>query len=197
MPEQTSNPGSAGISEPSTAMVELIHPLEDFYRRSGVSLPPWQQIDGEEVPEPYKRLLVHSSDMTSTLERFYEEPVHVRVLSSRQEADEYFREVVLRTEKDKPIEFGAIKINLALCTEDARRQILEERWPLGRILKDCGMHYSSWPKAFLKVASDRLINSALNLKGANVLYGRRNTLLNAEEQSLAEIVEILPPVELG
>jgi hypothetical protein len=193
MPEQTSNQ-----AEPHTpaAIIALAHPLDDFYKRSGMSLPPLQQVDGEEVPEPYKRLLVHSSDMTSTLERFYEEPVHLRVVSSRHEGDEYFREVVLCTEKEsKPVEFGAIKINLGLFSDRARKHILQEHWPLGRILKDCGITYSSWPKAFLKLASDRLINSALNLNGAHVLYGRRNTLLNGDGQPLAEIVEILPPVE--
>jgi chorismate-pyruvate lyase len=177
-------------------MAALAHPLDDFYSRSDAPLPPLQQIDGEELPEPYKRLLVHSHDMTSTLENYHKEVIHVRVLSSRQQGDDYFREVVLCTESEsKPVEFGAIKINLALFPVKARQLIHQEHWPLGRILRDYGLSYSSWPKAFLKVASDRLINSALNLKGANVLYGRRNTLLNAKEQPLAEIVEILPPME--
>ena len=194
MPEQPSTKQTE--STPASPIIALVHPLDDFYNRSGVPLPPLQQVDGEEVPEPYKRLLVHSSDMTSTLENFYEEPVHVRVLSRKQDGNDYFREVVLCTEGDsKPVEFGAIKINLALFPEAAKKQILEEQWPLGRILKDCAVTYSSWPKAFLKIASDRLINTALGLKGAHVLYGRRNTLLNANDQSLAEIIEILPPVE--
>jgi len=195
MPERTTNPGETAAST-SLPLAGLVHPLEDFYKRSGLPLPPLQQIDGEEVPEPYKRLLVHSSDMTSTLERFYEEPIEIRVLSRRQEGDDYFREVILRTQKaEKPVEFGAIRIHLSRYPAQAREQILAEHWPLGRILKDCGVGYSSWPKAFLKLASDRLINTALNLKGANVLYGRCNTLLNPEEQTLAEIVEILPPTD--
>ena len=194
MPEQT--PANHTTGAPVSPIIALVHPLDDFYNRSGVPLPPLQQIDGEEVPDPYKRLLVHQSDMTSTLENFYDEAVHLRVLSRKQEGDDYFREVVLCTEREsKPVEFGAIKINLALFPEQAREQILQERWPLGRILKDCGVRYSSWPKAFLKMASDRLINAALCLKGAHVLYGRRNTLLNAEDQVLADIVEILPPTE--
>ena len=38
-----------------------------------------------------------------------------------------------------------------------------------------------------------LINDALKLTGAQVLYGRRNTLFDPKGRSLAEIVEILPP----
>jgi hypothetical protein len=34
----------------------------------------------------------------------------------------------------------------------------------------------------------------LHLQGAHVLYGRRNTLSNPAGKSLAEIVEILPPI---
>ena|SRR6185503_12608671 len=196
MPEKTSRFQNDPADSPSLPFAALVHPLEDFYKRGGLPLPPLQQVDGEEVPEPYKRLLVHSNDMTSTLERFYEEPIQIRVLSRRQEGNHYFREVVLCTQTEsKPVEFGAIRIHLAHFPDQAKQQILEEHWPLGRILKDCAVSYSSWPKAFLKLASDRLINTALNLKGAHVLYGRCNTLLNAEELTLAEIVEILPPAE--
>ena len=39
------------------------------------------------------------------------------------------------------------------------------------------------------------INEALRLSGANVLYGRRNTLYDPEGRPLAEIVEILPPAK--
>jgi hypothetical protein len=33
----------------------------------------------------------------------------------------------------------------------------------------------------------------LGLTGAHLLYGRRNSLVNPASESLAEIVEILPP----
>ena len=35
----------------------------------------------------------------------------------------------------------------------------------------------------------------LGLTGAQVLYGRRNTLFDADDRPLAEIVEILPPAK--
>jgi hypothetical protein len=60
-------------------------------------------------------------------------------------------------------------------------------------LKECAIAYASQPKAFLRIASDKLIDKVLDLTGAHVLYGRRNTLSDAAGQSLAEIVEILPP----
>ena len=116
------------------------------------------------------------------------------MLGRERRGDEYFREVVLHLDDtEKPVEFGAIKIHLDRFAPPARQLILDERWPLGHILKDCALAYTSSPNAFLRIASDKLVNSVLDLTGAHVLYGRRNTLSDAAGQALAEIVEILPP----
>lgn len=172
----------------------IAYPLNDFYARNGQLLPPLEEIDPETIPEPYKGLLVHQNDMTSTLEHHHAGKIHLRVIGKLVRGGEYFREVALLVEgSEKPVEFGAIKINLDHFPETARDRILEEHWPLGRILKETRMSFTSEPRAFLRVASDKLINSVLNMSGAHLLYGRRNTLYNASGQSLAEIVEILPP----
>lgn len=178
----------------ASSPVSLAHPLDEFYARNQTPLPPLEQVDGEEVPQPYQGLLVHESDMTSTLEQFHGGPVELQVLSRKQEGLAYCREVVLRlSSTGQPVEFGAIKIDLDLFPQEARQRILEERWPLGRILKESGIEFASRPVAFLRMASDPLINEVLQLSGAQVLFGRRNTLWNTAGRSLAEIVEILPP----
>jgi chorismate-pyruvate lyase len=181
---------------PSTASAgqSIAHPLDEFYARSGLNLPPLDQVDGEAVPEPYKLLLVHERDMTSTLENFHKTSIHLRLISRQQRGDEYYREVVLALDgSEKPVEFGAIKIHLNRFSEPARQEILREQFPLGHILKDFGIEYQSHPRAFLRIASDKTINGLLALSGAHLLYGRRNTLLNPADEPLAEIVEILPP----
>src|SRR2546429_46197 len=129
------------LVSPSTPanLTANIHPLDAFYARAGLPLPPFGEIDGEAVPEPYKALLVHREDMTPTLERFHRQDIHLRVLGRRRNDDEYFREVVLLLDgSDQPVEFGAIKINLKLFSAAARAQILEERRPLGHILEELG-----------------------------------------------------------
>ncbi len=193
---------SAAISSTATRAAPgkfvLAHPLDEFYAQMGLTLPPLQQLDGEAVPQPYKRLLVHQNDMTPTLENFHGRDIHLRLLGRRRKGNGYFREVVLLLDgTDQPVEFGAIKIHLDRFVPEVRRQILEERRPLGHVLQECGVKHSSRPKAFLRLASDHLINQALQLSGANVLYGRRNTLFDPQERPLAEIVEILPPVAEG
>ena len=91
------------------------------------------------------------------------------------------------------VEFGAIKIALDRYPAAARKDILAERLPLGTILAKYRIAHTSRPKAFLKIASDDFINKALGIAGEHALFGRRNTLSNPAHESLAEIVEILPP----
>ena len=45
--------------------------------RAGMTLPRIERIDSESVPEPYKSLLVHSQDMTPTLEEFHGDTIHL------------------------------------------------------------------------------------------------------------------------
>ena len=181
---------------PAPKKIALAHPLDDFYAQMGLPLPPLQQVDGESLPQTYKQLLVHHDDMTPTLEKFHGRDIHLRLLGRRRRGNGYFREVILLLDgTDQPVEFGAIKIFLDRFAPEARRQILEEQRPLGRIMQECAVKHSSRPKAFLRLASDHFINQALRLTGAHVLYGRRNTLFDPQDRPLAEIVEILPPVE--
>ncbi len=176
----------------------MIQPLDELYAAAGQPLPPWQVINGEDVPEPYKTLLVHRDDMTPTLEKFHKGSIHLRVLGRRQNDNEYSREVVLLLNgANTPVEFGAIKIYLDRFPAAARTLILGEYRPLGTILRECAIAHTSRPKGFLKLASDRLIAEVLGISGAHMLYGRRNTLFDTEERPLAEIVEILPPVVQG
>jgi chorismate-pyruvate lyase len=174
----------------------LTHPLDDFYGSAGVPLPPVAEVEGLDVPEPYRGLLVHQHDMTSTLEKFHGKRIHLHLHGKRQAGEDYFREVVLQLDgSNQPVEFGAIHIHLDRFPTEARQWILQEYLPLGRILNENGMRYTSRPMAYLRFASDRIINELLGLKGAHLLYGRRNQLLDAHERPLAEIIEILPPAE--
>jgi chorismate-pyruvate lyase len=182
--------------DPSTS--SPLHPLDVFYSLLNRGLPPWNVVERREVPEPYRRLLVHVNDMTPTLEKFHGCDIHLHVLGRRRLEDEYFREVVLELDRnDEPVEFGAIKIHLNMFSAEAQKAILLERRPLGHILADCHVLHSDKPSAYIRVASDELINGALKLSGAHVLYGRRNTILSEGGEPLAEIVEILPPVKAG
>src|SRR5262245_38177094 len=147
------------LSSSSPAALPIAHPLDEFYAKMGKPLPRIEQVTGDEVPEPYRTLLVHNDDMTPTLEKFFRESLHLRVFRREYRNDFYYREVTLVLDSnEQPVEFGAIKINLALFSPDARRQIREERLPLGHILEQCAIAQTSWLKALLVMVSVDFIN---------------------------------------
>lgn len=171
------------------------YPLDEFYRRAGLNLPLVECIPREGLPEPYQSLLAHEKDMTPTLEDFHGEAIHLEVLDSVCNQEEVLREVLLVLDASKkPVAFGAIRIRLPLFDAAARTRILEGRLPLGTILKLHGVGHFSRPRAFLKVAPDRVIDEALGPDTFGKLYGRQNLLVTPSGETLAEIVEILPPV---
>lgn len=171
-----------------------IYPLDESYAARGETAPTVDRIDGAEVPEPYRSLLVHKTDMTSTLEKFYGETLHVEVLTRDVRDNECCREVALVLDRTKKhVEFGAIKIFLDMFPPEAREEILRAQQPLGRILSLFNIPFFSRPRAFLRLTSDKFIDTALQLQWPQLLYGRSNSLVDARERPLAEIVEILPP----
>jgi chorismate-pyruvate lyase len=185
------------MKEPAMEPVKVLplaFPLDDFYARAGLRLPVIETIEPVAIPEPYRSLLVHHNDMTPTLSAYYARIIHLRVLSRQQRDEFYFREVVLLADgREDPVEFGAIRINLGRFAPKTRRHILDERVPLGDLLRMHSVPHSSQPKAFFRLEADALMADALRLAQPEVLYGRRNTLLDAAHRPVAEVVEILPP----
>ncbi len=175
--------------------MNLLFPLNLFYEQLGLSLPAIEQVSGAEVPEPYRRLLVHDDDMTPTLEAFYGERVDLKVLGRRVNDETLSREVLLtQNSNGRAVEFGAILIHLAHYPPDAREAIMAGGLPLGTILAKFRVAHLSCPQAFVRVQSDPTINEALGLpEGTHTLYGRRNIHATVDKRVLADILEILPP----
>ena len=172
--------------------ISLLKPLADFY--TGRPLPEVRFIEASHMPPAYRRLLDHSHDMTSTLQRYHGEEIRVHVLESRQDDIRYQREVLLVTrDTRRTVEFGAIQILLEPFPLAAQREIFRAEMPLGAILQSFGIEYQSHPRAFLEIQSDDVMNAALTLSHTQTLYGRCNEITNKEGQVLAGIVEILPP----
>jgi chorismate-pyruvate lyase len=172
-------------------------PLAVFYDGIGLSLPSVREVTAEEIPEPGRQLLAHERDMTSTLEEFHGARTHLRVLQSLTRAGVYQRQVVLALDgTQQPVEFGAITIELAMLPPAARSAVIAARRPLGGILSEHGIEFVSRPRTFIRVASDDVIGRALGLRAPATLYGRCNTLFDPAGQTIADIVEILPPAPI-
>lgn len=180
----------------AAAGVDLLYPLTLFCQSGGHSLPSFEIIEGAEMPEPYRALLVHRGDMTSRLEEFHGTPMVVEVLHREQSDEGYRREVVLRGEETgEAVEYGAIEIDLAAFDGQLRRLILEEHLPLGGLLNHFGVEYRSEPRAFFRLGSDAVMQRVFSMPQADVFYGRSNLLFGEEDRLLARIVEVLRPAE--
>lgn len=173
---------------------DWLFPLDEFYKREGRALPRVERVAPESIPEPERSLLVHDNDMTPTLEAFHGSDIHIEVWGREVQGPEYYREVVLRLDRDqRPVEFGVNRIRLDRFAPRERRLILDEYVPLGRILHLGRVPHRGGPRAFLKVWADDLMRRALGLSRPVLLYGRRNTIANPAGEPLSEIVEILAP----
>jgi chorismate-pyruvate lyase len=171
---------------------DLFYPLNEFYALSRLPLPSVIEVEGPDIPEPYRNLLAHDRDMTPTLEDAYGGRIELRVLNHSLREDLLSRQIVLTTE-GKAVAFGAIKIYLQHFPPGARALVLEMKQPLGAILRSEAIAHNSHPAAYFRVHADKLINDALGLTGATLLYGRQNVLTDSAGHTLATVIEIMMP----
>lgn len=177
-------------------ITNLLYPLTDFYAQAGTESPRVEVIDGASMPEPYRGLLVHERDMTPTLEAFCGGPIHLDTLRVRRTPKALYRQVLLAPDRGgPPVEFGAIRIELDRFDKRPRELITGCRKPLGAILRDVEIPHSSRPTAFFLIEPDAVIRDALKLTNGPTLYGRHNVISNNSGETLAEVVEILPPLQ--
>src|SRR5262245_50947553 len=104
-PTRARDPWKVRLPRPS--MNGILYPLDVVYRRAGILPPGARSIRAEDVPMPYRRLLVHQDDMTMTLERFVGGRVLLRTLSTFARKPWYYRRVLLSdAESGRPVEMG-------------------------------------------------------------------------------------------
>ncbi|MCS1410234.1 MAG: hypothetical protein M2R45_03425 [Verrucomicrobia subdivision 3 bacterium] len=169
--------------------------LAEALARHGAGQAELATLPGDEMPEPYRRLLVHDADMTSTLKRFHEDTLSLKVLHLEVLETELQREVLLCRDLDRrPVEYGVIRIVLTAFELPAREAILEGAVPLGQILDTFGVEYVSQPNEYFQLGSNAYIGSCLADGDEADRFGRVNTLSQPSGGTLAEVVEILPVV---
>jgi chorismate-pyruvate lyase len=168
-------------------------PIHFFYEKSGLPLPDFLFMPGEEIPYPYRSLLVHSNDMTPTLAAFHHSKLYLEVHEHESSEAFVMRLVTLHAAaSDVPVEYGAIAIQLSGLPEEMQAHVIAGSKPLGALLGEFGVEHYGSPSAYFAVPADDRIAKALNQRPGEILYGRCNHLLDREGIVFADIVEILP-----
>ena len=122
-------------------MIELPEQIQELRGASllrGVDLA-W--IEPSKMEMPYRELLFHSRDMTSTLAKFHGAEIELRVIQeSRREGSD--GRGGLLSAGEKPVEYGWIEVNLDHFDDMLREKVLGGMQPLGGILNDSGFRVS-------------------------------------------------------
>lgn len=193
MHDTLENMSLGSIPEDEHLAMSWLLPFHFFYERRDLDIPDLQFIDGDDMPDGDRQLLVHENDMTPTLTDHHGSKLGLQLLD--KEANDLFmmRLVILRRHDNLlPVECGAIAIHLEQFDPEIRDMIQACEIPLGAILQEFNIPHFGRPRGFFKLEADDLVANALGEEPGQVLYGRCNELCNPEGFTLADVVEVLP-----
>ncbi|MBN12127.1 MAG: hypothetical protein CMI17_03875 [Opitutaceae bacterium] len=169
--------------------------LERIVDELSLSAGSFHWIEGSEMPVPYRDLVVHNKDMTSTLADLHSSGIGLEVLNETNERSGHVREVVLFADPTgKPVEYGAIRIQLDHFRPEVSKAIVEGKELRGSTLNRMQYTYASRPKGFFLIQAPLVCQKRFGCSEDSLLYGRYNQLFNNEENETASFIEILPLV---
>jgi chorismate-pyruvate lyase len=152
-------------------------------------------IAGDQMPEPYHRLLVHTHHMTVTVERFYEDKVDVKVLKVRRDGDDYARKILLTLKNTgRVVQFGMPRVNLSLLSQIVRDEIVAGGTPLGRVLINNHVLRRIEPIAYLEVTLGPVLAGQFDVPPGTRTYGRTGVIFTNEQPAI-EVLEVLAPIQ--
>jgi len=160
---------------------------------SADDLPEYELVPADEVPEPYHGLLVHEQHMTVTVETYHGGAVDVRILGRHYQGDSYARKILLVLQAShRVVQFGIMKINLGLCGQAVRDEIVAGKTPLGRILIEHDVLRRIEPTAYLRVIPGSAMMEWFRLDRPKPTYGRL-ARIHYNEQPAVELLEVVAP----
>jgi chorismate-pyruvate lyase len=150
-------------------------------------------VAADEVPEPYRKLLVHEHHMTVTVEAHHGDLVDVEVLEKYQSPQTYARKILLRLQKSRRVvQFGLVRVHLEYCSPEVRAEIVAGKTPLGRILIEHNVLRRIEPTAFLRVTPGPAMIKWFSLDSPRPTYGRI-ALIHCDHKPAVELLEIVTP----
>lgn len=181
------------LNDISDELWSFLMPLDFFYSKKKFKLPKIAPVTGSDLPETKRKLLAHKTDMTSTLTNHHGSDLYIEVLDNELNENYLLRMVVLKKLfNSKPVEFGAIGIDLSKLDKLMVEEIKEGTKPLGKLLELYNVKYASNPRAYFQIEIDEYISKILDSPINEISFGRCNEITDSEGFTIADIVEVLP-----
>jgi hypothetical protein len=91
------------------------------------------------------------------------------------------------------VQFGLVRINLGVCSEAVRNEIIDGQIPLGRVLIRHNMLRRIEPQAYLKLTLSATMAGWFGVEAGTTTYGRVGVIYTGERPAV-EVLEILAPI---
>ncbi len=176
--------------------IEELNRLTSIFPAERPLLREAEHIPSSTTPEPYKRMLVHDHHMTVTMELYHGCSMNVRVVAEAYDGDTYCRKILLlRSDNGKPVQFGIVRFNFNYVTPAVKREILEGKIPLGRVLINHNVLRHIDLGAILRVKAGPELAELLAMPDGAETYGRLATIF-CNGSPAVDLLEISAPLSL-
>ena len=150
-----------------------------------------KEVAPAEIPAPYRELLVHHDHMTTKLEAYYGEAVELRVLQEHWQEEIYRRKILLTLKgSGRVVEFGIVRMNLALVSPPVRIQIKQRETPLGEILIQQDVLRRIDPQWYFHFGADSPLATRFDTGHAAPVFGRVGTIY-CNDQPAFQLLEVV------
>jgi len=168
--------------------------LVQLFFESPDELGGFSEISPEELPDPQRRLLAHTSHMTVTMEDFHRSEVDVKVLDRRSTPNHYSRKILLtRQSDDKVVQFGIVRLSKSSLAEKVREDVESERIPLGRVLIQHQVMRTVKLMTTWQIEPGPALREAFSCEDLSTCFGR-TALIYTDGVPAVELLEIVANV---
>jgi chorismate-pyruvate lyase len=151
----------------------------------------FEPVGVNDLPPNARSLLAHRDHMTVALETFHHGLVAVRPLVEWQDEASYARcSLLIRQSDGAIVQFGIMRIWLADLPEVARREITDEKQPLGRVLISHNLLREVEVIALWRITPGPELRKQLALPDETPIFGRSAQIL-VDERPTVQVLEIV------
>jgi hypothetical protein len=169
------------------------------------------KISPEQLPSPYNHLLTQPL-MTTAIEKHYARTAVVKAVSAKrdQSTNTYQRSIIMFVDSNKArnnvsiaqtknealiVEFAFITMNFNELPQNIIDGVLHSNIPFGKLLTQYHLPVLTKDRTYFTVKCSKRFVSVLHCHLNDVLYGRTNTIIRADNKKwLAHVIEILPQI---